>query len=135
VPARRGPLLNPAGKGRARRIQVSLDPTDVQELTRRAHRDRLPLSAALLIAARDGFGRQVQARKEQAPFDEGYDHSLQHELILLTLMAVEQVLKVLEAVAPGAAGDRFLSAAAQAAQQRVARGIPDLLGRSADGQP
>jgi hypothetical protein len=120
---------------KARRICVPLDPSDVIELEKRARRDRLPMSTALLIAARDGFGRPVPQRRPSDSWDESYDHSLQHELIVLTLMATEQVLKLLESITPyGKGADQFLVPAAQAAQKRIARGIPDALGGGADGQ-
>jgi hypothetical protein len=116
----------------ARRIHVSLDPDDLAELQKRAKRDRLPLASAFLIAARDGFGR-VPVRQEPA-WDDSYDHSLQHELIILTLMATEQAIKLLEKMTPFSQGaDEVLVEAAQAAQRRIARGIPKSLGGKPDG--
>jgi hypothetical protein len=119
---------------KARRICVALDASDVAELEKRAKRDRLPMSAALLIAARDGFGRPAPVRRPSASWDDGYDHALQHELIVLTLMATEQIIKLLESLSPyGQTAEQFLVPAAQATQQRIARGIPDALeGRSDD---
>ncbi len=120
---------------RGRRITVSLDPGDVAELQKRAQRDRLPLSAALLIAARDGFGRPSSPRRNPDSWDDSYDHSLQHELIILTLMATEQAIKLLEKLLPVGHGSAYevLVPAAQAAQQRIARGIPNSLGGKTDG--
>lgn len=127
-------MRNPAGKGRSRRITVSVDETDIAELQTRATRDRLPLSVALLIAARDGFGRPTQSRPTSDAWDEGYDHSLQQELLLLNLIAAEQTIKLLESLSPYSqtSADALLIPAAQAAQHRIARGIPDALGGRSD---
>jgi hypothetical protein len=123
-------------KPRPRRICVSLDPTDLAELEQRAARDRLPLSAAFLIAARDGFGRVEKPRRPSDSWDEGYDHSLQQELILLVLVAVEQLLGQMATLTPygQVSADDLLVSAAQAAQRRIARGIPNALGGGNDGE-
>ena len=129
-------MRNPDGKGRSRRITVSVDETDIAELQTRAARDRLPLSVALLIAARDGFGRPTQPRPTSDAWDEGYDHALQHELLLLNLIVGEQTIKLLESLSPygQTSADALLVVAAQAAQRRIARGIPDALGGRTDGR-
>src|SRR5258708_9969895 len=123
-------MSQPSGKPRPRRIQVSLDPTDVEELRQRAARDRLPLSVAFLIAARDGFGRPAQPRRPSDSWDDGYDHALQQELMLLNLVAVEQALQLLQGMTPYSQSNAadVLVEAAQAAQRRIAGGIPDALG-------
>ena len=107
------------------------------ELARAAERDGLTLGAALRIAARSSLGRPGALRRPDSGFDEGYDHALQQELILLNLVATEQAIKLLEAMAlyGGPAVDDMIVPAAQAAQRRIARGIPDALGGGADGEP
>jgi hypothetical protein len=119
---------------RGHRVTVAIDESDLAELRKRAQRDRLPLATAFLIAARDGFGRPAQPRRP-ASWDEGYDHSLQQELLVLNLLAIEQAIKLIENVTPyGQGADQFLVEAARAAQQRIARGIPEALQGRSNGQ-
>lgn len=118
---------------RGHRVTVAIDDTDLTELRQRAQRDRLPLATAFLIAARDGFGR-VPAKRPAEAWDDSYDHSLQHELVVLNLMATEQAIKLLENLSPFTdSADEVLVEAAQAAQRRIARGIPRALGGKTDG--
>jgi len=117
---------------RPRKVTVYLAAEELAHLRKLAQRDRISLSAVLRMAARDATGNPPQAGARQSSFDESYDHALQQELILLNLIATEQALLALEAMNPytGDAEDGPVRAA-QAAQRRIARGIPDALG----GQP
>jgi hypothetical protein len=119
---------------RSRRITVNLDDTEMAELTRAAERDGIPVGTALRVAARGTLGRPAALRRPESGFDEGYDHALQQELILLNLIATEQAIKLVESLAPygGPSADDLVVPAAQAAQLRIARGIPDALGGDVD---
>jgi hypothetical protein len=119
---------------RPHRVAVNLTPEELTELRALAARDRITTSAALRRAVRDAAGLPALIRPRGTSFDEGYDHALQQELVLLNLIATEQAIKLLEAIAPyGARGDEVVVQAAQAAQSRIARGIPDGLGDRPDG--
>jgi hypothetical protein len=115
---------------------VCLTAAELAEVQTLASRERLSISSVLRAAARDAAGTPAPKPTRPASWDDGYDHALQQELSLLNLMATEQVIALLEAMAPYGqiSAEEVLVQAAQAAQRRIARGIPSSLdGR--DGGP
>src|SRR5258708_6343392 len=129
------PLMEHNGVPRPHGISVSLTTEELKEIQAMADHDRTSVSAVLRVAARDAAGMPPAPKPRPAGWDEGYDHALQQELSLLNLMATEQTIKLLESLSPygQTAADEVLIAAAQAAQQRIARGIPDALGGRTSG--
>jgi hypothetical protein len=129
-------LMEHNGVPRPHRISVSLTTEELKELQAMADRDRTSVSAVLRVAARDAAGMPAPPKPKPAGWDDGYDHALQQELSLLNLIATEQAIKLLEAISPygQTAPDELVVAAAQAAQRRIARGIPDALGGRTDGE-
>lgn len=131
------PLADRFVEHRPHRLTVCLTLDEMAEVKAMATRERLSVSAVLRVAVRDAVGKAPARKANVNTFDEGYDHALQQELMLLNLVGTEQAIKLLEALNPyGAqAADEVLVPAAQAAQRRIARGIPDALGgRTYDGQ-
>ena len=120
---RRDQLTEDSRQPRPHRITVSLTAPELAELRTLAGRDRTSISAVLRMAARDA-GDMPPEKRNPAGWDEGYDHALQQELSLLNLVASEQVIKLLENMAPygQVSADESLAEAAQAAQRRIARG-------------
>jgi hypothetical protein len=122
-----GRILSNPSSPRTCRITVNLDAREAEELREAASREGLSLGTALRLAARSVLGTQAVLRPQLAPLDEAYDHTLQQELLLLILIAVEQNIKLAEAMNPYASStaDNLLSEATQAAQRRIARGVSE----------
>ena len=118
---------------RPHKVTVCLTAAELAEVQTLANRERLSISSVLRAAARDAAGTPAPKPARTASWDDGYDHALQQELSLLNLMATEQVIALLEAMAPygQVSAEEVLVQAAQAAQRRIGRGIPSSL----DGRP
>jgi hypothetical protein len=102
-------------------VFVRISASERQLITDYAHAESLPLGLAMRRLTRLGIDAQARNRTDDPPSESRHDTLL--DIGLITLVAVEQVLRLLETLTPEGegAGDAYLTAATHAAQARLGR--------------